>query len=177
MGRKDLSIATLKRFLKGRSREELVADIVELYGRFDPVRDYYHTRLAPDDDAYVVDKYKAIIKDEFFPARGFGDGRLSVARKAVSDYKKVSRSKASLADLMLYYVEVGVEYTNTYGDIDEAFYNSMESMYKRVVEYIVENEMQEEYEKRCRRIVEDTRGIGWGFHDGLRYIYEENFGD
>jgi hypothetical protein len=76
---------------------------------------------------------------------------------------------------MLFYVEVGVEYTNTYGDINEPFYNSMESMYKRAVEYIVENELQEEYEGRCRGIVKDASGIGWGFHDGLRYIYEGSF--
>jgi hypothetical protein len=57
-------------------------------------------------------------------------GRGSVARKAVSDYKKVSASKFGLADVMLYYVEMGVQFTNAYGDIDEAFYNSMESMYE-----------------------------------------------
>jgi hypothetical protein len=39
-----------------------------------------------------LEKYKAIIKKEFFPARGFGEARLSVARKAVMDYKKLSNS-------------------------------------------------------------------------------------
>ena len=30
---------------------------------------------------------------------------------------------------MLYYVECGVEFTNLYGDIDERFYSSLESMF------------------------------------------------
>jgi hypothetical protein len=98
-----------------------------------------------------------------------------VARKAVSDYKKVSASKFGVADVMLYYVETGVQFTNTYGDIDEAFYNSMESMYERAVKYIVQHGMLRQFEERCRRIVTDTSGIGWGFHDGLSDIYEEHF--
>jgi hypothetical protein len=176
MAKTDLRIGTLKRYLKPRSREELVTDIVDLFTRFDSVRDYYHTRLVPEDEAVVIEKYKAVIKNEFLPARGFGQAKLSVARKAVSEYRKVSRSKASLVDLMLYYVEVGVEYTNTYGNIDEAFYESMGNMYKWVAELVVKNDLEELYEGRCRRIVEDTSGIGWGFHDRLREIYDENFG-
>jgi hypothetical protein len=176
MAKKDLSIGTLKRYLKVRSREELVTDIVDLFTRLDSVRDYYHTRLAPEDEAVVIEKYKAVIKNEFLPARGFGQARLSVARKAVSEYRKVSRSKASLVDLMLYYVEVGVEFTNTYGDIDAAFYESMGNMYKWAVKLIVENELEELYEGRCRKIIEETSEIGWGFHDWLRDIYDENFG-
>ncbi|HKQ06191.1 MAG TPA: DUF6155 family protein [Blastocatellia bacterium] len=175
MAKKGLSIGALKRYLKVRSREELVHDIVDLFTRLDVVRDYYHTRLTPEDDAVVIDKYKAIIKNEFLPARGLGEMRLSVARKAVAEYRRVSRSKTSLADLMLYYVEVGIECTNTYGDMNERFYESLGNMYKWAVKLIVENELEELYERRCRRMVDATSEIGWGFHDWLREIYEENF--
>jgi hypothetical protein len=175
MAKTDLRIGALKGFLKTRSREELVADIVELCNRFDAVRDYYHTRLAPEDESLVREKYKAVIRNEFLPARGLGKARLSVARRAVTEYRKVSRSKASLVDLMLFYVETGVEFTNRYGDIDEAFYESMENMYKWAVQLIVGNEIEELYERRCQQIVEDTSETGWGFYDQLREIYEENF--
>jgi hypothetical protein len=76
---------------------------------------------------------------------------------------------------MLYYVEMGVQFTNTYGDIDEAFYNSMESMYQSAVKHIVKHEMEAQFEERCRRIVSETSDIGWGFHDQLSDIYEEHF--
>jgi hypothetical protein len=56
-------------------------------------KEYYQLKLAGNEgDAQVLEKYKAIIKKEFFPARGFGEARLSVARKAVMDYKKLSNS-------------------------------------------------------------------------------------
>ena len=123
----------------------------------------------------VIEKYKAIIKDEFFPNRGFGRAKLSVAKKAISDFKKICQTKALVADLMLYYVEIGVRFTREYGDIDEPFYNSMEGMYEKVMNYIAENELQEAFKDRCRKVVVNTSNIGWGFHDTLSDIYEEHF--
>lgn len=175
MTNKNLSITTLKKHLKTASHEQLVSDIADLFSRFESVRDYYQTKLAPEDSSAVVKKYKTIIKNEFLPARGYGEARLSIARKAVMDYKKIGPDPTSLADLMLYYVEVGVAYTNAYGDINEAFYNSMETMYLRAVEFIVKHNLEDVFEARCEQIVEDTQNIGWGFHDTLNEIFTENF--
>jgi hypothetical protein len=172
---KSIRIRDVKQYLDTRSREQLITEIVDLFSKIGSVKDYYQSKLNLGYSAEVSEKYKSIIKHEFFPARGFGRAQLSVARKAVSDYKKVSTSKYGVADIMLYYVEMGVQFTNTYGDIDEPFYNSMESMYERAVKYIVQHKMQVQFEERCRKIVNDTSGIGWGFHDELGYIYEENF--
>jgi len=170
-----MRIKDLKQYLAARSKEQLIAEIGDMFSKIDSVKDYYQSKLNLGYSADVSEKYKSIIKHEFFPARGFGRAQLSVARKAVSDYKKVAGSKFGIADVMLYYVEMGVQFTNTYGDIDEAFYNSMESMYERAVKYIAQHGMRGQFEERCRRIVTDTADIGWGFHDGLSYIYEEHF--
>jgi len=175
MANKTIKMGTLKRYLRAASREHLVTEIADLFTKFDVVRDYYQSKLSPEGDTQVIEKYKAIIKNEFFPAHGFGEARLSIARKAVSDYKKVYRTEASLADLMLFYVEMGVEFTNTYGDIDEPFYDSMESMYEKAVRFIIENEMQEVFERRCKKIVSDTAEMGWGFNEALECIYEQQF--
>jgi Family of unknown function (DUF6155) len=170
-----MKIKDLKKYLDTRSREQLMAEIGDMFSKIDSVRDYYRGKLNLGYSAEVAEKYKSIIKHEFFPARGFGRAQLSIARKAVSDYRKVSDSKFGVADVMLYYVEMGVQFTNTYGDIDEAFYNSMESMYERAVKYIVQHRMQGQFEEGCRKIVADTSEMGWGFHDGLSCIYEEHF--
>lgn len=175
MAKKDISLGSLKRYLKHVSREQLADEISDLFTKFESVRDYYHTKLLPEGETTVIEKYKDIIKNEFFPARGFGKARLSVAKKAVSNYKIVCRTKTSLADIMLYYVENGVEYTSTYGDIDEAFYYSLESMYKRAVELIVENELQEGFQERCQEIVDSAANIGWGFYDALGDMYDAYF--
>ena len=120
---KKFGIRDLKEYLNTRSKEQLVDEIADMFGKLDPVQEYYQSKLNLGYSEEVAEKYKSIIKHEFFPSRGFGQARLSVARKAVNDYKKVSSSKYGVADLMLFYVETGVRFTNTYGDIDEPFYN------------------------------------------------------
>ena len=171
-----VSLTTLKNYLKQRSQAELMADITDLFGRLEGVKEYYQLKLAGDEgDAAVLEKYRAIIRKEFFPARGFGNPRLSVARKAVTDYKKLSNSPGGLASLMLFYVGQGVNYTIEYGDIDEPFYASMESMYEKALQHIVKYKLQTEFETDCKSVVERTRGMGWGFHDTLAGLYDEYF--
>jgi hypothetical protein len=77
---------------------------------------------------------------------------------------------------MIFYVEIGVNYTNSYGNIDEDFYYSMESMYEQAINFIEANKLKKPFKDRCLRIVNETEGIGWGFHDQLCEIYYGYFG-
>ena len=171
---KEISLKNLKEYLKQRSKEDLINEISGLFTRFEYVKDYYQAKLG-QNDAQVLQKYKDIIKGEFFPTRGFGKARLSVARKAISDYQKMSPTSEGLADIMIFFVEMGVKFTNAYGDINEPFYNSMESMYERAIKFITDHGIQDMFKTRCIKIVEDTVNIGWGFHDGLSNLYYECF--
>ncbi len=76
---------------------------------------------------------------------------------------------------MLYYVEMGVAFTNEYGDIHEKFYSSMESMYEKALRVISEKQLEETFQNRCKQIVHETSDIGWGFHDTLSDIYGQYF--
>jgi hypothetical protein len=173
---KPLGHGELKRFLQQLSKEQLISQVLELTRSFPQVRDFYQTKVRPADDAAVRQKYKQIIEDEFLPARGLGKMRLSVARRAVTDYRKVAASEEGLADLMLFYVEAGVRCTNTYGDINEPFYLSMERMYASALPQIAEHDLTEQFQSRCASVVEKTEGIGWGFHDALGDLYGDHFG-
>src|SRR5262245_2189355 len=172
---KKITVRQLKQHLKNKSHDELVNDIAALFSKFAAVKEYYTMQLGGAYSPQLLDEYKSVIRHEFFPARGYGDARLSVARKAVNDYKKVSDSREGLIDLMLFYVEMGVRYTNQYGDINESFYASMESMYENATKQISESGLQDRFQQRCLRIVSDTSGIGWGFHDTLSEIYDAVF--
>ncbi len=110
----------------------------------------------------------------FFPKRG-SKLRLKDARKVISDFKKLEPDPESLADVMLYYVECGVQFTNDFGDIDEPFYNSIAGMFSNTAKFIQENGLSEIFVTRAKKVVEDTNGIGWGFHDELADIYYNYF--
>jgi len=166
-----LTVTDLKKHLNSKSREELTNEIIGLYKKFSDIRDYYASTLSKDGMRDVLEKYKKIIKDEFFPVRGFGKLRLAVARKAVNDFGKISNSNSDMADIMLFYVENGVEFTNAYGDINEQFYSSIETMYEAALKHICKSELVEDFYTRCEQIVSDTSGIGWGFHDTLGDLF------
>ena len=171
-----LTITQLKTHLQLKTKEELIKEIADICNTFDYVKDFYGVKILPDSSKEILNKHKKIILNEFFPSRGFTQSRLSVARKAVNDFKKVSISAFDTADIMIYYVETGVLFTNEYGDIDEPFYCSMESMYESALRFIIKENLKLEFEKRCKKIVDDTDGIGWGFHDTLGDTYYEYFG-
>ena len=97
------------------------------------------------------------------------------AKKAISEYKKISQTPIGLVDIMLFYVEQGVKFIKACGDIDENFYISMEGMYEKAVTFISNNGFKDIFQERCQKIVEETSDIGWGFHDALSEIYEESF--
>lgn len=140
-----------------------------------PFKEYYQLKLSPETEQYVAENYKKTIENEFFPVRGFAKARLSVARKAVNDYKKVCRDPAASVDMMLFYVEQGVKFTDAYGDIDEPFYCSIESMFASAIKAIDQYGLHGVAKQRCRQIVQDTSETGWGFHDNLSEIYNKIF--
>jgi hypothetical protein len=53
----------------------------------------------------------------------------------------------------------------------------MERMNDRAAEFVVKHNLKNQFDSRLERIVAETSGIGWGFHDGLTEIYAEYFGD
>lgn len=72
------------------------------------------------------------------------------------------------------YVENGVDYTLTYGDIDALFYYNIVSMYAKIIDQVNEDETAElfdKFEERLEAAVSKTEGIGWGFHDTLAELY------
>jgi len=166
-----MKISELKKQLKSMSKDDLIKDIVDLYRKNEFVKDYFESKLDKSSVDVVLEKYKDIIKNEFFPDFGDGKLRLSVAKKAITEYKKISDNKTHIAELMISYVENGVNFTSCYGDIDEKFYYSMESMYDGVLKHTCKYKLETTFRKRCKKIVIETEDMGWGFHDTLSDMY------
>lgn len=170
-----LNTTEIKNLLKKQSNEMLINLLIECT-KLDPkIREYISLRFSGQDAAEkILETYKQKVMDVFFPKSMKAEFKIGNARKAVNDFKKLCNDKKLIVDLMLYYVEMGVEFTNTYGDIDEPFYNSIESMYVAVIKEInnqSEPIMFNAFSERLNSVVDDTSGIGWGFHDCLSEAY------
>ena len=162
----------LTKYLNDLSKEDLIKEVEKLYQKFGDVKTFYDIELS-GDTAAIVQKVKDKLKKEYMPDRGFGKARSSEAKKVISEFAKVSIYPRDLIDVILYRVEMAIEFTKTYGDIDMPFYDSAINAFYKAVELIQKEMLEEEFKLRCNEVVYSTRNFGWGFHDGLKYAYDE----
>ncbi|OCL26767.1 hypothetical protein U472_11815 [Orenia metallireducens] len=172
-----MKVKELRDYLKTLENKEMINELVELFKTFPDVKEYYLAKLKPEYLEEILEDYRKVIVDEFFPARGDGKLRYSVMKKAISDFKKISDDSVHITELMLTYVEQGVKFTNTYGDIDERFYINIENMFNNTLDYIVKNNLENQFRKRCKKAMDNSSGIGWGFADSMMEIYYSYFNE
>ena len=118
----------------------------------------------------MFNKYRDKVFEAFYPKRG-DNYKLKDGKQAISDFKKLGPSADFLADIMLFYVETGVKFTNDFGDIDEGFYSSMEKTYVAALTLMKKENLLDKFADRAVKVVSDTSGIGWGFHDYLVQVW------
>ena len=123
----------------------------------------------------IVKKYKAILEEQFCPLRKIPQLKYSIARKAISDFKRLCQDPFSIIDLQLTYVEYGIKCTLQYGDIDERFYNSMESMLHICLQNMEKQGLLDVFKTRCQAIQKKTKDLAWGFGDAITDLYTQYF--
>ena len=125
---------------------------------------------AEAGDGTAVERYRRTIIEQFFPQRGFGKLKLAEARKAIRDYRRATDHLAGTIDLMLTYVENGTQFTREFGDINEAYYNSLESVLQEMTQLLRKGDpsLYPEFRERIQRLGGHADYIGWGYGDYLR---------
>ncbi len=105
--------------------------------------------------------------------------RLGTARKAISEYKKAVGDPIGVLELSIYFIEAGHRFTLDFGDIDEQFYDSLESMFDKVLKMVMQFDQTliDKYFPRLLSLTKEVSGIGWGHYDYLISELEEAFPD
>lgn len=168
-----MSLTDIKKELKKFDKAKLIELITDLYKKNKSVREYFDFFVNPDEKE-LFNKYRDKIFEAFYPKRGF-DFKLKDGKQAIADFKKFEPSTELLADLMLFYVECGVKFTNDFGDINESFYLSVAKVYLQALSLMQREDLLEKYKIRSQKVVDDTDGIGWGFHDYLAQVFCEYY--
>ena len=120
-----MSKAKLKKYLQTLSKEQVIEVMLELYDAWKDAKKYLEFYLAPDSNA-ELEKCKKAIRQEFFPTRGFSEKpSFTKCQKVISDFQKLKPEPTCIADLMLFYIEQGCEYTVTFGDMWEQYYTTL----------------------------------------------------
>ncbi|OGB83791.1 hypothetical protein A3F66_00595 [candidate division TM6 bacterium RIFCSPHIGHO2_12_FULL_32_22] len=107
----------------------------------------------------------------------YNDISLSTGRNAISAYKKSTGDNDGIIELMVFYVERGNQFTVDFGDINEQFYNSLISMFRKIVSILQKSSqfIVDLYLPRLRAIVKSAEGIGWGYYGEISECIEEAF--
>jgi hypothetical protein len=167
--------STVEEELAELGRPALLRLIKEMFDASTENQVFLASRFANlDVRESAIEPYRKRIVDQFFPARGFGKLGLREARKAIIDYRRATQDLAGTLDLMLTYVEQGTRFTNEFGDIEESFYNSMESVLDQAAKLgLSQPDLYEQFRDRFIGLKHATSGIGWGYHDGVSEIVDE----
>lgn len=96
-------------------------------------------------------------------------------KKAIKDFSKMTRNQDQIIDLMLYTVDCGVDFTLSFGDIDQKFYHKIAAIYEEAIKLIVKYE-RDNFIEWCHRLMSLSQEIGWGFAYEMEEIYSEAFG-
>lgn len=158
------------------SKPALIALVKDLYEASPDNRDFLHARFQAEDNAgAALEKYRRKIVEQFFPARGDGKLKLTDARTAIRDYRKATGNLEGTIHLMLTYVENGTEFTHQFGDINESYYNSLESVLNEMAQLLLRegSEFYPRFRERVQRLTTHADGIGWGYGDALRWQVDQ----
>ncbi len=164
----------------------LLALVKDLYDAASGNRDFIQARcetqsLKDEGGGQMLAKYRQKVIGQFFSKSfiGIGPLKLGEARKTIRDYGKATGSIPGTTELLMTYVESGVKFTNEYGDVDERFYSSVESVLEELAALLrgPARKLYPEFSGRLAKIARDTDGIGWGFHDFIADVVTQLAGE
>ena len=168
----------VKRNIKSFNNTQLLELIGDLYRLSENNKEFFHARFSLSEDP--LESYKRIIQDAIHPYLEDNETLdIGCAEDAIERYSKAIDDVKGETELMVFFVECGNNFTLSYGDIDDEFYDSVLRMYEKTIQNVTElpTEEQKVFKERLHEIMDSASGIGWGYHDGLRELYYESFPD
>ena len=166
----------VKKIVSRYEKKQLIDLIGDLYRFSTDNKDFFHTRFSIGDD--LLKPYKHIIQNAIHPCLEEHEVLdIDRADDAITSYSKAIDNPAGEAELMIFYVECGNNFTLDYGDIDDEFYDSLISMYKNAIDTILEMHKceQEPIKRRLSEVLTSSSGIGWGYPEELSKLFYNAF--
>jgi hypothetical protein len=94
-----MSKRNLENEIESFDKSQLIKLILDIYTKNSSAREYLDF-LFNSNDGEVLNSYKQKVHEAFYPKRGFGYN-LSKGKKAISDFRKLNPTPASLIDILL----------------------------------------------------------------------------
>ncbi|MCD8023294.1 MAG: DUF6155 family protein [Lachnospiraceae bacterium] len=172
---KNLTTSELKKCLRDVSWNQLESIICNLYRDSDQAKLYFNSVFNEEgSQEEILENYEKKLSRCFAFSNPYSPD-MKTGRKIVSEVEKLASPRIA-SGVILRFVEMGTDFTNTYGDINESFYNTLISAFSRFVNVInaeTTDALYEEFEERIDSVVAEASGIGWGYGDEMESLREQ----
>lgn len=171
---KKLTEKSLVKKLNTMNQEELVKIISDLFKTNKSVEARLNLIILGDEyGSELLEKYKEQLYKIFNPSNIVRTGfSLERAQMMLADFANICGSGRWYGDLALYFAECATDFTMSYGDINEKFYDTLGDAYHDAVAAASEDEeLYKLWKDRLEYIYHEFSGFGWGMDDYITGEY------
>lgn len=173
---KKLTEKTLIKKLETLSKEELLNIIVDFYRTSKSVEAGLSLMILGNEYGNsLLKKYKKQLDKIFNPSNVVRMGfSLDNAQRILEDFADICVGDTGrwYGDLALYFAECATEFTMSYGDIDEEFYDALGDAYHdAVVIASGDEQLYLLWQERLESILHEFSGFGWGMEEFIADEY------
>ena len=156
-----MSKRDIKIYLQELTKEQLEEQVLDLYTRFKPVKTYYNFVFKPNEEK-LLNEAKFKIGKEYFPVNGRKPkARRSVAQKIIKHFIQLGVEPFIIADVMLFNIEVALQYNEDKQLKQEAFYKSILRSFEDTVSFINEHGIMADFTLRISTILKGVKAQEW----------------
>ena len=158
----------VKQKLAEIDRAGLARILRDLYDASKSNQIFLHARFGLGDD--LLAPYKAIIDRWIWPDPAKNqDTSVATAKKAIADYRKAAGQPEGLAELMVFYCERAVGFSNEYGMDDEGYFDALVGMFKQALKVSVTLSVgqREAMLDRLDAVRDISHNFGYGVGDSM----------
>jgi len=161
-----MSKRALKKYLRELKKTELEEQLMDLYGKFPVVKEYYDFIFNPKEDK-MVQEAKTKISNEYFPLkRKRPKARRSVAQKYIKHFIQLGVEPHLICDVMLYNLEIAQSFSLN-RNVPDAFFKSMLNSFKEMVQFVALNSLLPNFKERIVKTYDVTQEQNWPYGEGF----------
>jgi hypothetical protein len=175
-----LSLREVRKKLGGRSNKELIMLISKCYQSGDEVKRLLTFELSRDEEERprIIEGLMEELHSSFWSERRGVPlaPDLRKARRVISEVRRLTGDPSTILFFMLEYVHQGARHSSAYGDMDEAYYSSLESMFWRATRLTLKDHTSldmGEILMKMKDILHECSHFGWGVRENIRDMMED----
>jgi len=112
----------VKKYLNSLTKEQINNIVLNLYDLSITNKEFIISKINPEYENLLLLDYQNIIENEFVLKNDDFSLDFNNIKKVIKQYKSISNIPKNVIELILFYVECGVNFTQEYGDIGEKYF-------------------------------------------------------